>query len=208
MVFARSIIQLKENINIVNKLLKSNENRKSTISIIYYFTYFQVNALAWSWFDNDIIVTVLAMCYFPFGFYFFSDKNLKTQKIGISLVFGWLLSICIIGILFKLMFWPGSGMMLLIGSISAAILLVVSFMLFQNSTPELKNYHKNLLTRTLVLFVVSFACLILPNSVLINHYYANEPELKELYLKQQENPEDETIQKEIEEYHAKRFNEN
>lgn len=148
---------------------------------------------------------ILALCYFPFGFYFFSDKNLKTQKIGISLVFGWLLSICIVGILFKLMFWPGSGMMLLIGSMTAAILLVVSFMLFQNSTPELKNYHKNLLTRTLVLFVVSFACLVLPNSVLINHYYSNEPELKELYLKQQENPEDETIQKEIEEYHEKRF---
>ena len=96
----------------------------------------------------------------------------------------------------------------LVGSMTAAILLVVSFMLFQNSTPELKNYHKNLLTRTLVLFVVSFVCLVLPNSVLINHYYSNEPELKELYLKQQENPEDETIQKEIEEYHANRFNEN
>ena len=150
----------------------------------------------------------LALCYFLLGFYFLSDKNFKTQNIGISIVFGWLLSVCIIGILFKLMFWPGSGMMLLIGSLTAAILLVVSFMLFQNSTPELKNYHKNLLTRTLVLFVVSFVCLVLPNSVLINHYYSNEPELKELYLKQQENPEDETIQKEIEEYHANRFNEN
>jgi hypothetical protein len=48
-------------------------------------------------------------------------------------------------------------------------------------------------------------CLLLPNSVLINHYYANEPELRELYLKQQENPQDENIQKEIQEYKAKQF---
>ena len=150
-------------------------------------------------------LTFLALCYFPFGFYFFSDKNFKNQKIGISILFGWLLSIAIIGIEFKLMFWPGSQVMLLVGCMSAAVLLLAGFSLFKKSDEDLKNYHKNLFTRTVVIFVLAMICLLLPNSVLINHYYANEPELRELYLKQQENPQDENIQKEIQEYKAKQF---
>jgi hypothetical protein len=147
----------------------------------------------------------LALCYFPFGFYFFSDKNFKTQNIGISVVFGWMLSISIIGILFKLMFWPGSAAMLIIGATVSVILAGVAVILFTKSTELLKNYYKNLLIRATVLFTLSMVCLLMPNSVLINHYYSNEPELKELYLKQQENPQDESIQKEIEKYNAKRF---
>jgi hypothetical protein len=150
-------------------------------------------------------LTFLALCYFPFGFYFFSDKNFKNQKIGISILFGWLLSIAIIGIEFKLMFWPGSQVMLLVGCMSAAVLLLAGFSLLKKSDEDLKNYHKNLFTRTVVIFVLAMICLLLPNSVLINHYYANEPELRELYLKQQENPQDENIQKEIQEYKAKQF---
>ena len=116
-----------------------------------------------------------------------------------------MLSISIIGILFKLMFWPGSGPMLIIGATVAVLLAAVAVILFARSTDLLKNYYKSLLIRTVVVLVLSLVCLLMPNSVLINHYYSNEPELKELYLKQQENPQDETIQKKIEEYHAKRF---
>ncbi|MCW1148654.1 GldL-related protein [Flavobacterium lacisediminis] len=150
-------------------------------------------------------LTFLAFCYFPFGFYFFSDKTFKNQKIGVSILFGWLLSVAIIGIEFKLMFWPGSKVMLLVGCMSAAILLLAGFSLFKKSNEDLKNYYKNLLTRTVVIFVFATICLILPNSVLINHYYSNEPELRELYLKQQENPEDENIQMEIQAYKAKQY---
>ncbi len=147
----------------------------------------------------------LALCYFPFGFYFFSDKIFKTQNIGISIVFGWLLSVCIIGILFKLMYWPGSSPMLLIGTLTAVPLIGVAILLYIKSTDVLKNYYKNLLIRTSVLFLFSLLCFLLPNSVLINHYFAHEPELKELYLKEQENLEDENIQKEIQAYKAKQF---
>ena len=107
----------------------------------------------------------LALCYFPFGFYFFSDKNFKTQNIGISIVFGWLLSVCIIGILFKLMYWPGSSPMLLIGTLTAVPLIGVAILLYIKSTDVLKNYYKNLLIRTSVLFLLSLLCFLLPNSV-------------------------------------------
>mgnify|MGYP006170625555 CR=1 FL=1 len=107
----------------------------------------------------------LALCYFPLGFYFLSDKNFKTQNIGISIVFGWLLSVCIIGILFKLMYWPGSSPMLLIGTLTAVPLIGVAVLLYKKSTDILKNYYKNLLIRTSVLFLFSLLCFLLPNSV-------------------------------------------
>lgn len=179
---------------------------EKALSIVFIFSLL-FKLMHWPGAGPLMILSLLglAFCYFPFGFYFFSYKNFKTQNIGISIVFGWLLSVSIIGILFKLMYWPGSGPMLIVGATTAFMLAGVAVILFARSTDLLKNYYKNLLIRTVVLLVISLVCLLIPNSVFINHYYSNEPELKELYLKQQENPQDESIQKEIEEYHAKRF---
>ncbi|UGS19788.1 hypothetical protein [Flavobacterium cyclinae] len=179
---------------------------EKTLSLIFILSLI-FKLMHWPGAGPLMIISLLglAFCYFPFGFYFFSDKNFKTQNIGISIVFGWMLSISIIGILFKLMFWPGAAPMLIVGATTSFILAGVAVILFAKSTDLLKNYYKNLLIRTVVFLVLSVGCLILPNSVIINHYYSTQPELKELYLRQQENPQDESIQKEIEEYHAKQY---
>jgi len=148
----------------------------------------------------------LTFCYFPLGFYFLNEKNVFKQKLGTSILFGWLLPVTIIGVEFKFMYWPGYHNMLTIGVATAAILLVVSYMMNQKAnTEETKHYHKNLLTRTLIIFCVSLITLLIPEKSIINMSFKNEPELKELYLKKVDDPNNLELQKEIEEFQKHRF---
>ncbi|MFT3794193.1 hypothetical protein [Flavobacterium sp.] len=114
-----------------------------------------------------IILTlgILSILYFPFGFYFLSGKTFKEQKIGLSVVSGMFLSAPVYGILFALMRWPGSGIMLLIGIIPCVPLLVVQFLLRKNNPDaSLDPYYRNLLFRTTVITAITALCFFLPEA--------------------------------------------
>lgn len=97
---------------------------------------------------------ILALLYFPFGFYFLSDKSYKENTIT-SIVFGWLLSICFIGIMFRIMHWPGAMGMNLIGAMTALPLTIFVFFKHKNAIPEKNIYYRNLLIRSSVLLILS-----------------------------------------------------
>lgn len=143
------------------------------------------------------VITILsllgiAFCYFPFGFYFINDKPVFKKKVGLSILYGWLLSITLTGILFKLMMWPGSYFMLLIGGISIIPLLIVAFILFNKSDEESKVFHKNLLTRTSIIAIFAFAFFIISSESVLKFQYRNDPKLYELKLNEfnSDNPEE------------------
>lgn len=96
----------------------------------------------------------LTLLYCPFGFYFLSDKSIKINT-GISIVFGWLLSVVFVGILFRIMHWPGAAVMAIIGALSAIPLVIFSYAKYKKSNPEDLNYFKNLLIRSSVLLFLS-----------------------------------------------------
>src|ERR1700751_1113349 len=64
----------------------------------------------------------LGVLYFPAAFYFFCDKTIEKQNLGLSIVAGLLLAMVPVGILFKLQYWPGAQVYLLAGAIAAPIL--------------------------------------------------------------------------------------
>lgn len=97
---------------------------------------------------------VLALLYFPFGFYFLSYKSIKTNTIT-SIVYGWLLSIVFVGVLFRIMHWPGASVMAIGGTISSIPLVIFSYIKYQKHNPEDLNYYKNLLIRSSVLLIIS-----------------------------------------------------
>lgn len=101
-----------------------------------------------------ISLLILALLYFPFGFYFISEKSIKLNTLT-SVVFGWLLNMTIIGILFKLMHWPGAAIMLLVGIITALPLSAYSYTKFKSSEKENQLYYKNLLIRSITLLIFS-----------------------------------------------------
>ena len=96
----------------------------------------------------------LAICYFPLGFYFLSDKSYKENTIT-SIIFGWLLSICFVGIMFRIMHWPGAMIMNIVGSMTALPLTIFAYSKYKSSNQENMVYFRNLLIRSLILFILS-----------------------------------------------------
>ncbi|MQP52244.1 MULTISPECIES: hypothetical protein [unclassified Flavobacterium] len=96
----------------------------------------------------------LALCYFPLGFYFLSDKSYKENTLT-SVLFGWLLSVCFIGIMFRIMHWPGAMIMNIVGTMSALPLSIFAYLKHKSSNQENRVYFRNLLIRSIILFIVS-----------------------------------------------------
>ncbi len=134
----------------------------------------------------------IAFCYFPLGFYFINDKPVFKKKVGLSILYGWLLSIALIGILFKIMFWPGAGPMLVIGGISLIPLLIVAVVLNNKSDEESKVFNRNLLIRTSTIAFLTFFYFLIPSESILKFQYRNDPTLYELRLNElnSDNPEE------------------
>lgn len=96
----------------------------------------------------------LAILYFPLGFYFLSDTSYKVNT-ATSIIFGWLLSICIVGVMFRIMHWPGAMMMNIVGAMTSFPLTFFAYSKYKNSSPENIVYFQNLLVRSLILFILS-----------------------------------------------------
>lgn len=100
-------------------------------------------------------LSLLALLYFPFGFYFFCDKNIKTQNIALSIVSGLLFSMVPIGILFKVQSWHDGYMYLVISIATTPIIFFISYYLKSKEIGELINYYHNMINRSLILTIIS-----------------------------------------------------
>lgn len=147
-----------------------------------------------------ISLSTLSMLYFPGAFYFFSDKDIKRQNLGLSIVSGLLLSLIPLGILFKIMHWPGGEMYLLLGSVSAPIILAFVYILKTKAADELTTYYKNMVQRTSVLAVLALTFYLIPSETLIKINYWDDPELARLKTLHYTNPENEEYKKQHDEY--------
>jgi hypothetical protein len=108
----------------------------------------------------------LGIIYFPTSFYFFSDKSIKNQNLALSIISGLFFSLIPIGILFKILKWPGEGKLyLLIGSVTLPILLLVIILLRNKSSENLKVYFRNMIIRTVILTILTVVFYLLPTII-------------------------------------------
>jgi hypothetical protein len=148
-------------------------------------------------------LSVMAIIYFPVGFFFFSDKTIKNQNLPLSIVSGFFLSIIPIGMLFKLQYWPGGQINLLIGSISASVILIVTLFLNSKAKENLKTYYKNMILRTAILIILSASLYFIPSTTLIKLQYRNEPEFAKIKTLYYANPNNEEYRKQHDNYFFK-----
>ena len=149
-------------------------------------------------------LSTLAIIYFPGAFYFFCDKVIKKSNLALSIISGLLLSIIPIGILFKLQYWPGAGLYLLIGSVAAPIILILTLVLKSKAADELKTYYKNMTLRAVVLAAFSLILYLTPTATLVHLQYREDPEMARLKAQFYTHPENEEYRKQHDEYLMKR----
>lgn len=130
----------------------------------------------------------LAIIYFPSGFYFLKDRTNVKQSPLYPLLYGLLLAPAPIGLLFKMQYWPGGTLFLLVSVFFTTILLLL--LVFQTffTGHSVTAYFKEMFIRTLVWFLLSFVLFNTSMETLINIQHADDPEMARLKLQHYQDP--------------------
>lgn len=121
----------------------------------------------------------LAIVYFRIARSLFATPTPHDQIPPLSTVSGIVLSIAMIGILFKIQLWPSSGLYLSISIVSSAALGLWIF-LKRTGRPDLGPYFTSLLRRVVPTLVVVVLLYALPERELLDYYYRDQPGKAEL----------------------------
>lgn len=103
----------------------------------------------------------LSAIYLIFAFYLFSDPvTNRGGNIGFSILSGLMLSIALIGILFKIMQWDGAITLTAIGLSATILVFLAAYFLKSKSSDNLKIYYRNMLLRSGILIVLQLLCIL------------------------------------------------
>ena len=147
---------------------------------------------------------ILSFLYFPLAFYFYSDKTFKQRNVVLSVLGGMVLSIIPMGILFKLLTWPGYHVQLGTALVLTPILLVNVLFLSRKANEDTKTYYKNYMTRIIFWFTMCVAFHFISTVTLIKIKYRDDPELVRLKLQSFENPDNTEYYNAIDNYNRQK----
>lgn len=167
-------------------------------------------------------ISALSVIYFPLAFYFFSYKGIKNQIFPLSIIGGIALSAAVMGILFKIMYWPGSDVMLMIGVGASILIVVLSFILGKSATHHqahttsfandsnnhnilLDQYYRNLQIRSCVIAAVGIFLFLTPTTSLVAFQYRYDPELVRLKVRSIEEPHNQEYKMELKKYEMSKY---
>ena len=150
---------------------------------------------------------ILWWLYFLLGFAFFNGIRLKAlfkkeSYTGIPMLHilgavftGLALSVGVLGILFKLMTWPGAGINLFVGMIVClAIIIIIAI----RRKDKYKLYYNRMLIRLVTVTILCVALYFLPSITLIRIIYRNEPTYLEACERAAKDPRNEQLQQQKE----------
>ena len=139
---------------------------------------------------------ILSILYLVGGLLIFADKDIKRQNVALSIVSGFFLMNACIAILYKLMFWPFSGPLLMIAVSTIPVILVIAFGLRSvTMRTDLTVYYNNMIIR---LSIISFLVIILfftSTVTLVKIIHSDDPERVILQTRSMMNPENEEYRK-------------
>jgi len=146
----------------------------------------------------------LSIFYLAFGFTIFSTIKSKKEKneeiseaqnplfVIAGIVMGCVASIACLGTLFKIMFWPGSGVLLAMGTISFTFFLI-GFIVVKVITKNSAPFYNTIILRTGIFFLVISSLYSIPTDTLVDVLYRKRPQYAEMMKESIANPTDEAI---------------
>ncbi|WP_258098155.1 hypothetical protein [Marinoscillum pacificum] len=112
---------------------------------------------------------------------------LSNSRIVISILTGLALSFTLVGFIFKLLFWPGAEVNLMIGLTG---LLIASLTGTTKLFMTRDSFYGNVLKRTVTYGLVAFIIYLLPEFTLLEYRFRDYPDYVEAYKKAIKNPRD------------------
>lgn len=117
----------------------------------------------------------------------FSKTAISIKRVLGSVIIGLSLSTLVLGVLFKIMLWPGAIGMLFFGTRLAFVPLIICIIKY---FPERNIFYLNAIKRVSVALIIGLFLFYLPNEYLWNVYYKDFPEHIETLKKLRQNPND------------------
>jgi hypothetical protein len=138
-----------------------------------------------------ISVFGLVLIYSILGFYFLNTGTLRDQNLALTIFCGLTLPVGLIGILFRLQFWAGSGVMLFTGMLVTGIAVFAALIMsIISPKTQLKSYYRNMLIRSTIVFVLVLSLHLISLSTLVRILHRDDPKTAELLIYHLEHPED------------------
>ena len=136
----------------------------STLALFYY--------LSFAYFNNIRIRDI-------FKIKAYSNTNVK--RILGTIVLGFALSLCVLGILFKIQFYSNANIILLSGLFYLCVILITTlFFYFRNKS----FFYKKILNRIIIIGSICFLFSVIPSTTLVDIYYRNKPEYRDSLKKE------------------------
>lgn len=162
---------------------------------------------------GDVLIglglSLLAMVYYPLGFFVFNSirlrKILKRESYkGITfwrgfgaVATGIAFSILIMGIVFKLLLFPGASVMLGVGLVTTGISLIVTFIKYISNKES--TFYKRMLIRATIIGFFGLTMNLIPGTSIVKFSYRDHPGYVKAYIELQENPDDPELQQKLDE---------
>lgn len=161
-----------------------------------------------------IVLSLAAMLYAYLGFAIFNQiglrqifrkksyESINAMRILGAITVGFTLSMILIGLLFKIMLWPGSGPMLIASTIPFMIIMIVSLIRYSR---DQSSYYTFILKRLGIFGALALFFYLLPSEKWIAFRYKEYPNYVEAYKKAAANPHDLILRDKAEEERKKMY---
>ena len=133
-----------------------------------------------------LILSVGALSLFYTTKYVYNQNDSSGKQYKIAFATGNLYAITLVGFLFKIMFWPGGTVAIIVACLGLLISLIIIFLEYRQE--DKKKYYAPILYRTLIMFLFSFVVYKISNKDLYAYTHKNDPIGIELYNKMSDNP--------------------
>ncbi|AFM05785.1 hypothetical protein Fleli_3465 [Bernardetia litoralis DSM 6794] len=149
-------------------------------------------------------LSALSLFYLTFGFAIFSNIKFKKKKnkeisekqnplfVIAGVIIGAVASMACSGILFKIMLWPGSGMLLFLSIVSFAIFFLI-FIAIKLINKSSDSFYMKMIVRTSIFLLVVSSLYSISMNTLVDILYRKQPQYAEMMKESLANPTDETI---------------
>ena len=149
----------------------------------------------------------LITIYFYFSFLLFNGirfrhifkkhayKGISGLRLAFVILSGFSLSVLLTGVVFKLMYWPGAGVNLLLGMSACLIVLVLAIIKYFGKK---ENFYRGIIFRFTPCFVIGFLLYSVNRQSLVNFQYRNHPQFAKAFIEREEDPSNEEKNKKVE----------
>jgi hypothetical protein len=155
---------------------------------------------------------ILALYYTFFGFALLNDirlknifkkesyKDISTLRILGSIAAGFCIAISLNGVLFKIMFWPGSYILQINGILFLIVITIIGLIKYSKDKSP---FYSKLFKRTITISIVGIFLFLLPSEKLVDLKYPNNPKYVKALKDSWANPNNIEYQKKYQEEREK-----